>query len=161
MTIDQAKLDEAFNANGFQWTDTRHVPGTSIVSGGVMLLAADGHCLGLVSVLQCESEAVRCDVERALASASNPAKMRRFMNAARSGEAEANERAEKAEAERDAAIAERDRLRKALEAARVFIDGEAENRQCGEAGSDEDSEYLLEAVNAVKQIDAALKEGKP
>ena len=51
---------------------------------------------------------------------------------------------------------ERDELREALEAARVFIDGEAENRQCGEAGSDDDSEYLLEAVTAVKQIDAAL-----
>ena len=112
-----AHADEVFKEDGFQWSDTKRVPATSIVSGSVMLLADDGHCVGLVTVLQCESEAVRCDVERALASAGNPAKMRRFMNAARSGEAEANERAEKAEAERDAAIAERDRLRKALEIA--------------------------------------------
>ena len=146
--------DEAFKADGFHWSDTKHVPGTSIVSGGAMLLAADGHCVGLVTVLQCESEAVRVDVERALASASNPAKMRRFINAARSGEAEANERAEKGEAERDAALAQRDRLREALTNMLALFGSPHSDEYCDGGAS-----YRL-AVKTVEDARAALSEDK-
>jgi hypothetical protein len=92
-----AEKDRAFACDPFAWSDINPVRGTSVVSPSVMLLAPDGHCVGLVTVLQCESEAVRIDLERALNAAGNPAEMRRFMNAARNGEAEANERADKFE----------------------------------------------------------------
>jgi hypothetical protein len=105
--------DDAFKAEAFAWADIKAVRGTSIVNPSVMLLNKDGGCIGIVHVL-CAEDNVRFNVERALGSASNPTKMRRFMNAARNGEAEANERAEKSAAERDALRAQVATLREAL-----------------------------------------------
>jgi hypothetical protein len=110
MTIEQwrTRADKAeterdiFNCEPvFEWFDIKAVRGTGVVSPSVMLLDQEGSCIGLVTVLQCQNERVRGDVERALGNAGNPAKMRRFINAARNGEKEANERAEAAEASRD------------------------------------------------------------
>lgn len=82
----------------YAWSAIRTVPGTSIVDGGVMLLAETGECIGMVKVLMPRDGIVQNDVARALQTAGNPAKLQRFIRAARRGEEEANERAEIAEA---------------------------------------------------------------
>lgn len=92
-----AEKDAAFACEPFAWSDIKPVRGTSVVNPSVMLLDADGACIGLVHVLSARDDVVRGDVERAMSAAGNPAKMRRFMQAARNGEAEANERADAAE----------------------------------------------------------------
>jgi len=80
----------------YTWVKTQRVPGTSYVGGSVMLLAEDGHCVGTVKVMMGEG-ATEIDVYRALQTAGNPAKLQRFIRAARNGEQEANDRAEAAE----------------------------------------------------------------
>lgn len=47
------------------WTEIKLVPGTSVVNGGVMLLNAEGRCVGLVTVMNAEGH-VRTEVERIL-----------------------------------------------------------------------------------------------
>lgn len=49
------------------WTKTQQVPGTSVVNGGIMLLNAEGRCVGLVTVMNAE-EGVRTQVSDALAA---------------------------------------------------------------------------------------------
>ena len=57
-------------ASPFAWASVNQVRGTSVVNGGTMLLADDGHCIGHVTVLNAESHVVRNDVARALADAA-------------------------------------------------------------------------------------------
>lgn len=90
--------DDRSSESPYAWSSIRSVPGTSIVDGGVMLLAETGECIGMVKVLMPRDGAVQNDVARALQTAGDPAKLQRFIRAARRGEQEANERAEIAEA---------------------------------------------------------------
>ena len=98
------------------WTNIK--PGYDRGGPYIDLLDEEGQSLGVVIVLKCEGSIVRADVERALNAAGNPAKMRRFMQAARNGEAEANDRAELALAAAEKVEAEAAELIKKAIAAR-------------------------------------------
>lgn len=145
--------DEAFTCDPpFAWADIKAVRETSVVNPSVMLLSERGACIGLVTVLQCESEAVRGDVERALNSAGNPAKMRRFMNAARNGEAEAYDAAVKAEAAQRECAAEVARIGRELGEAQARID------RYEAASLENDAEWRRQLKLTGEKRDSALAE---
>ena len=72
----------------YSWAKVQHVPATSVVNGGTMLLAADGRCIALVTSIN-----VLTGTDRQKLTAEITQALCRALQAARNGEAEAQARA--------------------------------------------------------------------
>jgi len=76
----------------YPWAKVRHVPGTSIINPSTMLLSDSGECIAIVTVLNVKSglqPQLSTSITQALDTAGDIAKTRRFIAAARHGEADA------------------------------------------------------------------------